>query len=148
MPVACRGAEASIRVVQAHAIGRSGHRGEPDALVQTHPVTLERAADDARDFRVLTRQQSCRIEERHLASEPAEGLAELRAHGARADHEEMAGPFGKREHRLVREVGNGIEPRDLRYGGLRSRGDDEAARLDERFARLDGRPIDEGRLAP
>ncbi|MCH6470420.1 hypothetical protein L0M17_10585 [Sinomonas sp. 5-5] len=81
--------------------------GDGDGAVSgehPHAVRFEGVPHEGGGVRVLPRQQpGCRGDDRDLGPEAGEGLGELAAHGAAADHREALREPGKGPERLARE---------------------------------------------
>ena len=91
---------------------------------QVDAVARQRARDALGGIRVFAGQDlPLALEEGHLRAEAREGLRELAADRAAADHGEPAGQLGQGEDGLVREIAGLGQPGDGRLGRAGARRD-------------------------
>jgi hypothetical protein len=113
-----------------------------DVAAQRDPLPRKRIEHDGSAFGVFARERLRRVEHRDRATEAAKGLGELEADRPGADDDEVLRRHGEVEHRLIGEIGHGIQARDRRNRRRRARRDDETPRLDlDAVARHHGRAI-------
>ena len=91
---------------------------------------------------VLAGQELARaLEEGHLRAEAREGLRELAADRAAADHGQPPRQLGQREDRLVREVAGLGQPGDGRLGRAGARRDHRVLEAERPSRDVDGCPV-------
>ena len=104
--------------------GRGAQRLAPGAHVDAlgdEPLLHQR-----RDLRVLPGQQPRRrLDQRDLAAQAREGLRQLAADRAAAEHHQPSRQFPQVPDGVRRHVAGLVEPRQRRHGGPRARGDDD-----------------------
>ena len=109
--------------------------GDPHPFAQGDALVAEPRGDDPRELRIVLAERREHLQHRNLGPEAAVRLGEFEPDRAAADHDQRRRQDGAVEYGLVGEVGDVLQPRDRRRRRPRSRGDDEAPRLDLVLAR-------------
>ena len=102
--------------------------GDPGALADVEPVGAQTVAQDVDQLGIVLGHNLGLLEHRDPRAQAAERLAQLAADRAAADDDQVAWQRAQPEHRLVGQIGRGLEAGYGRHQGRRAGRDHEAPR--------------------
>jgi hypothetical protein len=115
---------------QAHenAVGPAFDAEDLDLRADRDAFRGEASGETGGELGIVAGQDGSDVEDGDPRPEAAMRLRHLDPDRAAADDDQMLGQFAIGEHRLVGQVGNAVEPRDIGDRRVRAGGDDKAPR--------------------